>query len=170
MRKVLSLLAIFFVFFCFSGCGNSSLSHYKIEPSLQPAEDNEWYTSNDMENKYQPISKGTEYVSVLYQARDDQTTILGYKGSSDMMLVEPELTAEEILRIARFDLNCLAVNGGPNIAQLECTVKDSNGNRAYYFILRFTEKSRTDTVIFIPDKSTNENGEYVSDEEWLARY
>ena len=140
--------------------------------SLEYQKEEEWIARQNIDRRMEFFEEDdSRYGTVKkieYKAVNDKSKILGYHTEYLYALLEPYMSVEEILRIAKHYFESMQVNDHRNTVQSEFVVK-IKGVEKYHFWLRFTDKERKEIVIFEPQNKKGTKGRYLTDEEWLAK-
>ena len=125
-----------------------SSSHFTLpKTETQESELSSWYNAEQIEEKCDFKSTEINYDKVIeYKGVEDQSLQKGYEGIQKISLKTPELTEDEVQKVAEYYFR-KQIENKENVVQWDVQV-ESKGKLKYHYLLRFSNHNRKNVVLY----------------------
>ena len=145
----------------------SNKEELSVEITMPPAEEKksslkEWYDTEHIATRVEVLDFGVNAAEqIQYQAVSDGSLVEGCGSHFNCSLVTPELSEEEVCKMAEYQLRNFTDSWGENVSQCTVTVKVS-GKEKYAYVCRYADKYREKVVLYEGKPEKIKDKEYVS--------
>lgn len=139
-----------------------SSSHFTLpKTKAQESELSSWYNAEQIEEKCDFKSTEINFDKVIeYKGVEDQSLQKGYEGIQKISLKSPELTEDEVQKVAEYYFR-KQIENKENVVQWDVQV-ESKGKLKYHYLLRFSNQNRTNVVFRYKAK-----GKKINEREYI---
>lgn len=143
------------------GAGQENSTHYILpETESQESQLSLWYDTEQIEQKCDFKSLEINYDKVIeYNSVEDQSRQKGYGGIQKISLKTPELTEDEVQKVAEYYFR-KQIENKENVVQWALQA-ESKGKLKYQYLLRFSNQNRENVVLY------ETNGKDIKEEKYL---